>query len=173
MVVFTGDGKGKTTAAFGLALRAAGNGMPVRVVQFIKGGWKTGERTAVQAQVPLIQVDVGGRGFTIEELRDPRIPMTEHQRAAREAFALATDAVRSGECRMVVLDEILGAISAGLVGEEEVLALARSRPEPLHLVLTGRGASDAIIAAADLVTEMRLVKHPYESGIPAQRGIEF
>jgi cob(I)alamin adenosyltransferase len=173
LLVFTGNGKGKSTAAFGLALRAAGNRMPVKVIQFIKGSWKTGEREAINRSVPEIDVEVGGRGFTIERLRDPKIPIPEHHLAARAAFEMAREAVAGGRYRMVVLDEILGSIKAGLVSEEEVLELARSRPADLHLVLTGRGATPAIVDAADLVTEMREVKHHYKAGIPAQRGIEF
>jgi cob(I)alamin adenosyltransferase len=173
LLVFTGDGKGKSTAAFGLALRAAGNQMPVKVVQFIKGAWKTGEREAIRKHLPGIEVDVGGRGFTIERLRDPRIPMTDHELAARAALEMAREAVSSGRYRMVVLDEILGSIRAGLVTEAEVLELARERPTELHLVLTGRGATGPIVEAADLVTEMREVKHHLRAGIPAQRGIEF
>jgi cob(I)alamin adenosyltransferase len=173
LLVFTGNGKGKSTAAFGLALRAAGNRMPVKVIQFIKGSWKTGEREAINRSVPEIDVEVGGRGFTIDRLRDPKISMPEHHLAARAAFEMAREAVADGRYRMIVLDEILGSIKAGLVSEEEVLELARSRPADLHLVLTGRGATPAIVDAADLVTEMREVKHHYKAGIPAQRGIEF
>ena len=173
LLVFTGNGKGKSTAAFGLALRATGNDLPVKVVQFIKGSWKTGEREAIQKYLPGIDVEVGGKGFTIERLRDPKIPMTEHQLAARAAFEMAKEAVSSGRYRMVVLDEILGSIKAGLVTDTEVLELARERPKELHLVFTGRGATDPIIAAADLVTEMREIKHHFKAGIPAQRGIEF
>ncbi len=173
LLVFTGNGKGKSTAAFGLALRAAGNRMPVKVIQFIKGAWKTGEREAIKRGLPEIDVEVGGKGFTIERLRDPKIPMPEHHLAARAAFAMAREAVAGGCYRMVVLDEILGSIKAGLVGEEEVLELARTRPAELHLVLTGRGATPAIVEEADLVTEMREVKHHYKAGVPAQRGIEF
>lgn len=173
LLVFTGNGKGKSTAAFGLALRASGNRMPVKVIQFIKGAWKTGEREAIRAHVPEIEVEVGGRGFTIERLRDPKVPMAEHELAARAAFEAAREAVASGRYRMVVLDEVLGSVKAGLVSESELLDLAASRPQDLHLVLTGRGASDAVVAAADLVTEMREVKHHHRAGIPAQRGIEF
>jgi cob(I)alamin adenosyltransferase len=173
LLVFTGDGKGKSTAAFGLALRASGNRMPVKVVQFIKGAWKTGEREAIRRSLPEIDVEVGGRGFTIERLRDPRVPMTDHHLAARAAFEIARGAVASGRYRMVVLDEVLGSIKAGLVTEREVLELAASRPADLHLVLTGRGATPAIVEAADLVTEMRDVKHHHRAGVPAQRGIEF
>ena len=173
LLVFTGNGKGKSTAAFGLALRAAGNRMKVKVVQFIKGSWKTGEREAIERGFPDIEVEVGGKGFTIERLRDPKVPMTEHQLAARAAFEMAREAVAGDRYQMVVLDEILGSIKAGLVSEAEVLELARGRPEKLHLVLTGRNAPPAIIDEADLVTEMREVKHHYKAGIPAQRGIVF
>jgi cob(I)alamin adenosyltransferase len=173
LLVFTGNGKGKSTAAFGLALRAAGNHLPVKVVQFIKGSWKTGEREAIRDHLPEIEVEVGGIGFTIERLRNPAVPMTDHQLAARAAWEMATEAVRSDRYRMVVLDEILGSVKAGLVTEAEVLELAAERPRDLHLVLTGRNAPDAIVAAADLVTEMREVKHHFKAGIPAQRGIEF
>ena len=173
LLVFTGNGKGKSTAAFGLALRAAGNRMPVKVIQFIKGAWKTGEREAIGRGLPEIEVEVGGRGFTIDRLRDPKIPIPEHHLAARAAFEMAREAVASGRYRMVVLDEILGSIKAGLVSEDEVLDLARSRPADLHLVLTGRGATPGIVDVADLVTEMREVKHHHKDGVPAQRGIEF
>ena len=108
LLVFTGNGKGKSTAAFGLALRAAGNRMPVKVIQFIKGSWKTGEREAIRRGLPEIDVEVGGRGFTIERLRDPKIEMSEHELAARAAFEMAKEAVADGRHRMVVLDEILG-----------------------------------------------------------------
>ena len=173
VLVFTGTGKGKSTAAFGLALRAAGNRLPVRVIQFIKGSWKTGEREAIKAHIPEIEFDVGGKGFTIERLRDPKIPMSEHHLAAREAYEMAREAPTAGRHQMVVLDEILYSVKDGLVTEQEVLDLIKSRPEDLHLVLTGRGATPAVIEAADLVTEMREVKHHYRAGIPAQRGIEF
>jgi cob(I)alamin adenosyltransferase len=173
VLVFTGDGKGKSTAAFGLALRAAGNRMPVKVIQFIKGAWKTGERAAIASYLPGIEVEVGGRGFTIERLRNPRISMDEHRAAAHAALAAARQAMSSGRYRMIILDEILGSVAAGLITEAELLELIAARSPQLHLVLTGRGATPAVIEAADLVTEMREVKHHFRAGIPAQRGIEF
>jgi cob(I)alamin adenosyltransferase len=174
VLVFTGNGKGKSTAAFGLAMRAAGNRIPVKVVQFIKGAWKTGERELIAELIPGIEVEVGGRGFTIERLRNPAIPMDEHALAARAAFEAAREAIGSERYGMVVLDEVLGAIKAGLVSEPELLALIAGRHREQHVVLTGRGASDAVVEAADLVTEMREVKHHFRgAGIPAQRGIEF
>jgi len=173
VIVNTGNGKGKTTAALGLVLRAAGNGLRVYIIQFIKGRWKTGESKSLAALAPNVEVVRMGTGFTIERLRDPRIPMEDHHEAARLAFERAREVVASGEYDMVVLDEILGSIKADLVTLDDVMTLVREKPPALHLVLTGRGAPDELIDAADLVTEMRLVKHPYERGIKAQRGIEF
>src|SRR5260221_7532925 len=117
-LVFTGNGKGKTTAAMGLALRAAGNRMPVRVIQFIKGSWKTGERTAFVEALPMVEIAAEGRGFTIDSLRDHAIPMEEHLEAGRNAWESAVEAVSTGRYRVVVLDEGLGSITAGLAAEE-------------------------------------------------------
>jgi len=173
VIVFTGNGKGKTTAAMGLALRAAGNRMRVRVIQFIKGTWKTGEVEAIKPLAPLFEIVRAGRGFTIERLRDPRIPQSEHVAAAQAGLAEARETLASGSFDVVVLDEILGAIKAELVSENDVLDLVAAKPPALHLVLTGRDAPAALVERADLVTEMRLVKHPFAQGIVAQRGIEF
>ncbi len=173
VIVNTGDGKGKTTASLGLAVRAAGNGMRVLVIQFIKGRWKTGESQAIAALAPNVELVRMGRGFTLERLRDPRIPMEEHEEAASRAFERAREVVLTDEYDMIVLDEILGSIKAGLVTLNDVLGLIRDKPARLHLVLTGRGAPPELVDAADLVTEMKLVKHPLQQGIKAQRGIEF
>jgi len=173
VIVNTGDGKGKTTAALGLAMRAAGNGFRIYIIQFIKGRWKTGESKTLAALAPNVEVVRMGTGFTIEHLRDPRIPMSEHEQAAALAFQRAREVVASSEYDMVILDEILGSVKANLVTLDEVLALIQAKPARLHLVLTGRGAPPEIVDAADLVTEMRLIKHPYQQGIKAQRGIEF
>ena len=173
VIVNTGDGKGKTTAALGLAMRAAGNRLRVLIIQFIKGQWKTGESQSFKALEPQIEIVRMGQGFTIERLRDKRIPIEKHELAASEAFARAADVVRSGDYDMVILDELLGSVKAGLVPLDDVLALVRDKPPALHLVLTGRGAPPELIEAADLVTEMRPVKHPFQQGIKAQRGIEF
>ena len=173
VIVFTGNGKGKTTAAMGLGLRAAGNRMRVRVIQFIKGTWKTGEVEAVRPLAPLFEIVRAGRGFTIDRLRDPRIPMEDHVAAAQAGLVEAREAITAGGLDVVVLDEILGAIKAELVTLDQVLDLVATKPPLLHLVLTGRDAPQALVERADLVTEMRLVKHPYSRGIVAQRGIEF
>jgi len=173
VIINTGNGKGKTTAALGLTLRAAGNGFKVLVIQFIKGRWKTGETKSLEALAPNVQLVRMGMGFTIERLRDKRIPMEEHEEAAHQAFARASKVVLADDYDMIVLDEILGSIKARLIPLDDVLGLIRDKPARLHLVLTGRGAPPELIDAADLVTEMVPIKHPYDRGIPAQRGIEF
>lgn len=173
VMIVTGDGKGKTTSAFGQALRAAGTGMPVAIVQFIKGPWKTGEVKALASTNLPITVERTGRGFTIEGLRDPRIPMSAHVEAARDGLERARAHLTSGEVGLVVLDEILGAIKAELVTEADVVELIDGRAPDVHVLLTGRDAPARLIERADLVSEIRLVRHPYQSGLPAQLGIEF
>jgi cob(I)alamin adenosyltransferase len=173
VIVLTGDGKGKTTAAFGQALRAAGAGLRVAVLQFIKGPWQTGEVRALRRTDLPILVERSGRGFTIEQLRDPRISMQAHQEAARAGLARAHELVGSGEFGLVVLDEVFGAVAAGLLGEADVHALLDARHPDVHVLLTGRDAPEGVVARADLVSEVRLIKHPYARGVKAQRGIEF
>ncbi len=171
-LVFTGDGKGKTTAAIGLTVRAVGNHMRVFFLQFIKGQWKTGERDVLRG-LPGVDLEVTGRGFTIESLRNPNIPMEDHAAAAAHGWQVAQHIVHTGEYDLVVLDEILGAVSAGLVPLEELVALVKTKPAILHLVLTGRGAPPELVSVADLVSEVQPIKHPFDQGIKAQRGIEF
>lgn len=171
-VVYTGNGKGKTTAAVGLTVRAAGNRMRVFFLQFIKGQWKSGEREILRS-LPGVDLEVTGRGFTIEGLRNPNIPMEDHAAAAAHGWEVAQHIVQSGSYDVVVLDEILGAVSAGLVPLEALLRLVRTKPEEVHLVLTGRGAPAELIEIADLVSEVQPIKHPFDQGIKAQRGIEF
>lgn len=173
VMIWTGNGKGKTTAAMGLALRAAGHKMPVLFLQFIKGQWKTGERQALPLLAPYVEHVVMGRGFTIERLRNKNIPIDEHHTAAREAFAFAREAIHSGKYQMVVMDEIMASINAGLIRVDEVAELIREKPPLLHVVLTGRNAPPQLVELADLVSEIRPVKHPLQAGIPAQRGVEF
>jgi len=171
-IVYTGDGKGKTTAAVGLTVRAAGNRLRVFFLQFIKGQWKSGEREVLRS-LPGVDLEVTGRGFTIEGLRNPNIPMEDHAAAAAHGWQVAKHIVNAGEYDVVVLDEILGAVTAGLVPLSELLSLVREKPEEVHLVLTGRGAQAELIEIADLVSEVQPIKHPFERGIKAQRGIEF
>lgn len=171
VIVYTGDGKGKTTAALGMAFRSAGHQYRVAVVQFIKGTMRAGEEQAAAMLAPYIDWTIGGRGFTSGPWN--RATHEEHVRAAQETLRVAEQKLFSSEFRMVILDEVLGAINAKIVTVEQVLSLIKRKPPAVHLVITGRGAPPEIIEAADLVTEMRLLKHPYEQGIVAQKGIEF
>jgi cob(I)alamin adenosyltransferase len=173
VMVWTGKGKGKTTASLGLAMRAAGHKMSVLFLQFVKGAWKTGEREVLPLLAPYVEHQVMGKGFTIERLRNKNVPLEDHAAAARAAFEYAQEAVQSGKYQMVILDEIMATMNAGLVGVDEVVALAQEKPPMLHLVLTGRNAPPELVAVADLVSEIQPVKHPLQAGIPAQRGVEF
>ncbi len=167
LVIYTGQGKGKTTAALGLVFRALGRGFRVAVVQFIKGRWKTGERVFA-ATIPRLTFLVMGRGFTWES-----DDLSQDRRAAEEAWSTAKELIVGGEHAIVVLDELTYAIGFGFVSLEEVLATLRRRPASVHVVVTGRNAPEALIAEADLVTEMRSLKHPFEHGAAAQPGIDF
>ncbi|XXT20365.1 cob(I)yrinic acid a,c-diamide adenosyltransferase [Sorangium sp. So ce429] len=167
VVVYTGHGKGKTTAALGMVFRALGRGMRVAVVQFIKGKWKTGERLFAET-LPGLTFLVMGRGFTWES-----DDLSRDKAAARAAFQEAAALIAGGEQDIVVLDEITYALHYGFVAEEELLAALRARPAHVHVVITGRNAPDALVALADLVTEMKSVKHPFEQGMKAQIGVDF
>ncbi len=172
ILVHTGEGKGKTTAALGLALRAWGSGLRVLILQFIKGGQTYGELKAIEALKQVrdtIEVRQCGRGFT----RRDESRKAEHIAAAREALHDAGEEIVSEKWDLIILDEINYAVKFGLLETADVLQLISKKPEALHLVLTGRDAQPEIIEAADLVTEMKLIKHPFEKGIKAQLGIEF
>lgn len=169
ILVFTGDGKGKTTAAMGMALRAAGHGLQVLILQFLKNDQKTGELTSL-GEIDGITIRQVGKGF-VPPADSPTYP--QHQQAAIDALNLAKQAVADRQHDLIVLDEICGAISLGLIPEAHVLELLAQVPSTMHLVLTGRGATDALINAADTVTEMRCIKHAYENGMHAQKGVEF
>lgn len=168
LMVFTGDGKGKTTAALGLALRSAGHGLKVCFIQFIKGSWKYGELEAVNRYRDLIDFHVMGRGFTWKS-KD----MGKDKEAARQAWRFAREAMASGRYHLVVLDELTYLLKYRMIEIEAVLATLVNKPADLHVAVTGRGAPEEILAAADLVTEMQAVKHPMKAGIKAQKGIEF
>jgi cob(I)alamin adenosyltransferase len=170
IIVHTGNGKGKTTAALGLGLRAWGQGLKVLVVQFIKGGWKYGELAAIEKLAPDFRLQQLGEGFIKGSSQDK---MQEHRAAAQSALQKAEAAVLSNKWDMIILDEINYAVKFALITLEDVLALLAAKPSHLHMVLTGRDARDELIAKADLVTEMQEIKHPYQQGIKAQRGIEF
>ena len=167
LIVHTGTGKGKSTAAFGMALRAVAHGFRVGVVQFVKGPWTSGEREALK-RFPEIEVHAMGEGFTWETQDRER-----DVRAARAAWAKAEELLADPDVRMVVLDELNIALRYEHLPLDEVLAALAARPADKHVVVTGRNAPQALIDAADLVTEMTLVKHPFRAGVKAQPGIEF
>jgi cob(I)alamin adenosyltransferase len=171
VVVFTGEGKGKTSAALGIAMRASGHKMYVSMVQFIKSSSNTGEAAAAERLAPEFEFIPMGRGFVINSKTG--VPLSEHKRAAEAALLLACQKTQSGSWDILILDEINNAIKLGLLEVKDVVDLVRNKPEKLHLILTGRDAHPDIIALADMVTEMRCVKHPYDGGIPAQKGIDF
>ena len=171
VVIFTGDGKGKTSAALGVAFRAAGHKMYVSIVQFIKGANPTGEARASERLAPELEFASLGSGF-VNCCGDTK-PLSEHKMAAAQALDLARQRIQSGSWDIVVLDEINTAVALGLIEVQEVLELLAKKPPKLHVILTGRSARPEVIEAADLVTEMRNIKHPYDRGIPAQKGIDY
>lgn len=170
IIVNTGPGKGKTTAAMGTALRAVGQGLRVLMLQFLKGSWHYGELDAAQTFGDKFVLKQMGRGFVKVggAETDP-----EDVRMVEEAWSEAEQAIRSGQWDLVILDEINYAISYGMLDPAKVAAVLREKPEMLHVILTGRNAHPTIIDLADTVTEMRQVKHAYETGVMAQRGIEY
>ena len=170
IVINTGPGKGKTTAAMGTALRAVGNGMRVLMLQFIKGSWHYGELDAARAFGSNFIIKQMGRGFVKV---GGAAPDPEDIRLVEAAWDEAREAIYSGEWDMVVLDEINYAISYKMLDPAVVAEALRNRPEMVHVILTGRNAHPLLVELADTVTEMREVKHAYQKGILAQRGIEY
>lgn len=166
--VYTGNGKGKTSAAFGLALRAIGRGLTVYVIQFIKGGFDYGELHIVKC-LPNLKLKAFGRGKFITQMP----PENEDFKLAGEALQLAQEVVKSGETDIIILDEVNVALNLGLIKVEEVVSLIKSKPTHVELVLTGRNAPPEIITIADLVTEMKEIKHPYTRGETPRKGIEY
>ncbi len=168
-IVFTGQGKGKTTAALGMAIRALGHGENVAIVQFIKGGWEPGESKAFEIYGEQIKWHALGEGFTWE---------TQDRQRDKELATIAWEKSReyllSSKYKLVILDEINIAIKLGYLSVNEVIEGIKGRPNLTHVVLTGRGAKEELIEIADLVTEMTLIKHPFkEQGVKAQEGVEF
>jgi cob(I)alamin adenosyltransferase len=170
IIVNTGPGKGKTTAAMGTALRAVGNGMRVLMLQFLKGSWHYGELDAVKAFGDKFVMKQMGRGFVKVggAETDP-----EDIKLVEQAWAEAEQSIMSGRWDLVILDEINYAIGYGMLDPAKVVEALKRKPEMVHVILTGRNAHPSIVELADTVTEMRQVKHAYENGILAQRGIEF
>ena len=168
VIVHTGAGKGKSTAAFGMAIRCVGHQMPVGIVQFIKGAWDTAERRIMDGFGPLVTFRAMGEGFTWETQDRGR-----DIEAAGKAWEVASAMLADPAFAMVILDEINVALRYDYLPVDAVLAALGARPEGQHVVLTGRNAVPAVIEAADLVTEMTMVKHPFRDGIKAQKGVEF
>lgn len=171
VVIYTGNGKGKTTAAMGLALRAAGYGRKILIIQFVKT-WFTGEKGGFEP-LPNVEFIQAGKGFY--KILGDKLPETEHVEAAKAALDLAQSKVSSGEYDVVVLDEIIGTITGGLLPLGPVLDLIDTKPPQLDLVLTGHRGNELpqLLERADLITEMVKVKHPYDSGILAKKSIDY
>ena len=169
ILIFTGNGKGKSTAAFGMALRAAGHGQRILILQFMKSDETTGELAAM-ARHATLTVKQTGLGFVP---RPDNPAYQAHRDAAQQGFALAREAMRQGSCDLLILDEICGAVGCGLLTEAQVLEALEQSAAGINIVLTGRGATAAMIELADTVTEMVPLKHAMEQGIPARLGIEY
>ena len=170
IIVNTGPGKGKTTAAMGTALRAVGQGMKVLMLQFLKGSWHYGELDAVKAFGDNFVMKQMGRGFVKVGGAEPD---PEDVKMVEEAWNESREAILSGKWDLVILDEINYAISYGMLDPAKVADALKQKPEMVHVILTGRNAHPTIIELADTVTEMRQLKHAYEKGVEAQRGIEY
>jgi cob(I)alamin adenosyltransferase len=168
LIVHTGTGKGKSTAAFGMVMRAIGHGMRVGIVQFVKGGWTSGERAVLERFPELVTIEVLGEGFTWET-QDRKRDIA----SAEAAWAAAKAMMADPSYRMLVLDELNIVLRYDYLPLAEVLESLRAKPRDLHIIVTGRNAKPELIAESDLVTEMSLVKHPFQVGVKAQKGIEF
>ena len=168
LIVHTGKGKGKSTAAFGMVFRCIGHGFKSGVIQFIKGAWDTGERTVLEKFPDLVTIKAVGEGFTWET--QDRARDVAH---ARDGWEQAKKMIADPSYKMVLLDELNIVLRYDYLPMEEVLEVLRSRPADKHIVITGRNARDELIEIADLVTEMEQVKHPFRSGVKAQAGVEF
>ncbi len=168
LIVHTGPGKGKSSAAFGMALRCVGHGMKVGIIQFIKGAWDTAERRVLSSFGEQVVFKAMGEGFTWET-QDRARDTAAAERAWAEAQAMLSDPGFA----MIILDELNIVLRYGYLALEPVLESIRARPPGQHVVVTGRNALDPLIAAADLVTEMTMVKHPFRSGVKAQPGVEY
>jgi len=171
VVVYTGGGKGKTTAALGLVLRAVGYNHKVCMVQFVKGSWHYGELDSAKRLAPEFELITAGKGFV--GILDDKSPREEHIKAANDTLAISREKMMSGKFNVVILDEINYAIQLELLKLDDVIDMIKSKPAELDLVLTGDHAAKEVIDLADLVTEMKEIKHPFKSGIKAKKGIDF
>jgi len=171
VIVYTGKGKGKTTAALGMALRAIGHDHTICMIQFIKGSWHYGEMSSSKRLEPEFELTAVGKGFV--GILDDKTPKEVHQKIAKEAIEIAKQKILSEKYNIVILDEINYAVNLELVDVKDVLDLIKIRPQKVTLVLTGNHVKQQIVDVADLVTEMREIKHPFQKGIRAKKGIDF
>ena len=170
VILYTGEGKGKTTAALGLVLRAVGYKKKCLIVQFGKA-WFTGELVGIKKLSPYVKIIQGGKGFL--DILGSKVSKEDHLKAAEEAYDILYKEIMSDNWDIVVADEIVGAVHAEVLSLNKALELIRNKPQRLDLVLTGHHAKKELIAEADLVTEMQEVKHPYQKGILAKKGVDF
>jgi len=171
VIVYTGNGKGKTTAALGMALRAIGYEHKVCMLQFIKGSWHYGEMDSSKKLEPNFELIAVGKGFV--GILDDNSPREEHEKYAAEAVRICREKIFSEKYDVIILDEVNYAINLGLIEVQEIIKIIKEKPSELDLVLTGRNVKDEIVELADLVTEMKEIKHPFKSGIKAKKGIDF
>lgn len=171
VIVYTGNGKGKTTAALGMALRACGYDWKICILQFIKGSWTYGEEKGVKRLAPNVELKKLGKGFY--KIMNDKLPEEEHRKAVQQALKISQESVQSGDYDLVILDEINVAVSCGLLNVEDVIELIQKKSLKTHLVLTGRDAHSQVIEIADLCTEMKEIKHPFQQGFLAQKGIDY
>ena len=170
-IVYTGKGKGKTTAALGIALRATGYNKKICMIQFIKGSWHYGEMSSSKRLEPEFEMVAVGKGFV--GILDDNNPREDHEKIAQEAIKISNEKIHSGKYDIVILDEVNYAVNLQLISINDVLNLIKDKPSDVDLVLTGNYAKDEVIEMADLVTEMKQVKHPFQRGIKAKEGIDF
>ena len=171
VIVYTGNGKGKTTAALGIALRAIGYDHKVCMLQFIKGSWHYGEMDSSKKLEPNFELIAVGKGFV--GILDDNSPREEHEKYAAEAVRICREKIFSEKYDVIILDEVNYAVNLGLIDVQEIIKIIKEKPSDLDLVLTGRDVKEEIIELADLVTEMKEIKHPFKSGIKAKKGIDF
>jgi|TARA_Y100001947_G_scaffold141895_1_gene133789 cob(I)alamin adenosyltransferase len=171
VIVYTGGGKGKTSAALGLVLRAVGYNHKVCMVQFVKGSWHYGELDSAKRLAPEFEMITAGKGFV--GILDDKSPREEHVKAANDTLMISREKILSGKYNVVILDEINYAVQLELLKLDDVIDLIKSKPAELDLVLTGNHATKEVIELADLVTEMKEIKHPFKSGLKAKKGIDF
>ena len=171
VIVYTGGGKGKTSAALGLVLRAVGYNHKVCMVQFVKGSWHYGELDSAKRLAPEFEMNTAGKGFV--GILDDKSPREEHVKAANDTLMISREKILSGKYNVVILDEINYAVQLELLKLDDVIDLIKSKPAELDLVLTGNHATKEVIELADLVTEMKEIKHPFKSGLKAKKGIDF